>query len=99
VPPKAPLPAEPVRFAVVAATVSTDQSPFIAVSVVTPCDRDAVAVLQAVAGGDRGDDRRGVRAAGDQDAAGGGRAGAKASLLEGHVLFLCRERPGYPAGR
>jgi hypothetical protein len=36
VPPKAPLPAEPVRFAVVAATVSTDQSPFIAVRVVTP---------------------------------------------------------------
>jgi hypothetical protein len=38
VPPKAPLPAEPVRFAVVAATVSTDHSPFIAVRVVTPCD-------------------------------------------------------------
>jgi hypothetical protein len=36
VPPKAPLPTEPVRFAVVAATVSTENSPFMLVSVVTP---------------------------------------------------------------
>jgi hypothetical protein len=100
VPPKAPLPTEPVRLSVVAATVSTEKSPFIARQRGDAGDADAVAVLQAVARRDGGDDRRGVRAAGDEDAARGGAAGAEASLLDAHVVLLRAEKgPAIPQNK